>query len=134
MIIQSPFQRHMLQKFGTKGIFCDSTHGTNAYDFLLTCFVVDEHGEGFPASWCLSNHRYFIATCTFFREVKKNCAGSITSTRFMSHIAPQYYNACVGFMNDVPRPQKLLCTWHVDKAINLELRKKIGDLSTEAEI
>ncbi|RMX39578.1 hypothetical protein pdam_00020814 [Pocillopora damicornis] len=66
--------------------------------------------------------------------VKKNCAGSITSTWFMSDIAPQYNNAWVGFMNDVPRPQKLLCTWHVDKAINMELRKKIGDLSTEAEI
>ena len=72
--------------------------------------------------------------CTFFREVKKNCAGSITSTWFMSDIAPQYNNAWVGFMNDVPRPQKLLCTWHVDKAINMELTKKIGDLSTEAEI
>ena len=32
LIIQSPFQRHMLQKFGTKGICCDSTHGTKAYD------------------------------------------------------------------------------------------------------
>ena len=85
-------------------------------------------------AWCLSNHRHFIAMCTFFREVKKNCAGSITSTWFMSDIAPQYNNAWVGFMNDVPRPQKLLCTWHVDKAINMELRKKIGDLSTEAEI
>ena len=27
VIIQGPFQRHMLQKFGTKGICCDSTHG-----------------------------------------------------------------------------------------------------------
>ena len=135
LIIQSPFQRHMLQKFGTKGICCDSTHGTNAYDFLLTtCLVVDEYGEGFPAAWCLSNHEDFTTMCTFFREVKKNCAGSITSKWFMSDIAPQYYNAWVGVMNDIPRPQKLLCTWHVDRAINMELRKKIGDLSTEAEI
>ena len=72
MIIQSPFQRHMLQKFGTKGTFCDSTHGTNAYDFLLTtCFVVDEYGEGFPAARYLSNHKHFITMCTFFREVKR---------------------------------------------------------------
>ena len=62
----------MLQKFGTKGIFCDSTHGTNAYDFLLTtCFVVDEYGEGFPAARYLSNHKHFITMCTFFREVKR---------------------------------------------------------------
>ena len=37
-------------------------------------------------------------------------------------------------MDDCPRPQKLLCTWHVDKAISTELRKKIGDLPTEVEI
>ena len=52
----------------------------------------------------------------------------------MSDIAPQYYNTWVGVMNDVPRPQKLLCTRHEDKAITMELIKKIGDLSTEAEI
>ena len=72
--------------------------------------------------------------CTFFHEVKKNCTGSIISTWFMSDIAPQYYTAWVGVMNHVPWPQKLLCTWNVDKAINMELRKKIGYLSTEAEI
>ena len=77
--------------------------------------VVDEYGEGFPAAWCLSNHEDFTTMCTFFREVKKNCAGSITSKWFMSDIAPQYYNAWVGVMNDVSRPQKLLCTWHVDR-------------------
>ena len=116
LIIQSPFQRHMLQKLGTKGICCDSTHGAKAYDFpLTTCLVVDEYGEGFPAAWCLSNHEDFTTMCTFFCEVKKNCAGSITSKWFMSDIAPQYYNAWVGVMNDVSRPQKLLCTWHVDR-------------------
>ena len=72
--------------------------------------------------------------CTFFREVKKNCTGSITSTWFMSNIAPQYYTAWVGVMNHVLCPQKLLCTWNVDKAINMELRKKIGYLSNEAEM
>ena len=94
LIIQSPFQRHMLQKFGIKGICCDSAHGTNAYDFLLTtCLMVDEYGEGFPVAWCLSNHEDFTTMCTFFREVKEKCAGSITSKWFMSDIAPQYYNA-----------------------------------------
>jgi len=35
----------------------DSTHGTNAYDYqLTTLMVVDEHGEGFPAAFCFSNH------------------------------------------------------------------------------
>lgn len=37
-------------------------------------------------------------------------------------------------MDDCPRPKKLLCTWHVDRAVTKELRKKIGDLQTEIEV
>lgn len=134
LVIQSPFQRSMLRKFGPNGVCCDSTHGTNGYDFLLTTLlVIDEFGEGFPAAWCISNHEDFTTMCNFFSEVKKN-TGTISSSWFMSDIAPQFYNAWVGVMDECPRPQKLLCTWHVDKAITHELRKKIGDIATELEI
>ena len=51
----------------------------------------------------------------------------------MSDMAPQFYNAWVAVMGD-PRPIKLICTWHVDKAWKEELRKKIGDISIEAEV
>ena len=113
---------------------CDSTHGTNGYDFLLTTLlVIDEYGEGFPVAWCIANHEDFTTMCTSFREVKKN-AGTISSSWFMSDIEAQFYNAWVGVMDDCPRPQKLLCTWHVDKAISTKLRKKIGDLPTEVKI
>ncbi len=134
IVIQSPFQRSMLRKLGPNGVCCDSTHGTNGYDFLLTTIlVVDEFGEGFPAAWCVSNHEDFTTMCTFFSEIKKN-TGTISSSWFMSDIAPQFYNAWVGVMNDCPRPLKLLCTWHVDRAISQELRKKIGDMQTESEV
>ena len=36
-------QCEMLKKFGTKDlsvVYCDSTHGTNAYNFLLTTVMV----------------------------------------------------------------------------------------------
>ena len=52
----------------------------------------------------------------------------------MSDVAPQFYNAWVGVMDDCPHPKKLLCTWHVDRAVTKELRKKIGDLQTEVEV
>jgi len=48
-------------------------------------------------------------------------------------MAPQYYNAWLAVMNG-PRPQKLLCTWHVDRAWREELKKKIGKMELEAEI
>lgn len=68
----------------------------------------------------------------FFNEIRKN-SGSVNSKLFMSDMAPQFYNAWVSVMGD-PRPAKLICTWHVDKAWKEELRKKAGDLSVEAEL
>lgn len=60
MVIQTPFQREMFKKFAQKGICCDSTHGTNAYDFLLTTIhVINEFGERISVAWCLSNHEDF---------------------------------------------------------------------------
>ena len=133
LVIQTPLQRAMFKKFAPNGICCDSTHGTNAYDFVLnTVLVVDEFGSGFPAGWCLSSHEDFTTMCLFFQELKKNC-GTVHSSYFMSDMAPQFYNAWVGVMEG-PRPAKLVCTWHVDKAWKEELRKKIGDLDIEGHI
>ena len=84
IVVQSPLQRRMFQKFASKGVCCDSTHGTNAYDFMLnTVLVKDEFGQGFPAAWCLSNHEDFTTMVIFFNEIKKNC-GVVHSTFFMS--------------------------------------------------
>lgn len=133
IVIQSPLQKHMYQKFAHKGICCDSTHGTNAYDFSLTIIlVIDEFGQGFPSAWCLSSHEDFTTMTIFFKEIKKTC-GVVNANFFMSDMAPQFYNAWVAVMGD-PRPIKLICTWHVDKAWKEELRKKIGDISIEAEV
>ena len=131
--MQTPLQKQMFQKFASKGVCCDTTHGTNAYDFsLTTILVIDEYGQGFPAGWCLSSHEDFTTMTIFFNEIKKN-AGDVHSTFFMSDMAPQFYNAWVAVMGN-PRPIKLVCTWHVDKAWKEELRKKIGDLAVEAEV
>lgn len=134
MAIQTPFQREMLKTFAYKGICCDSTHGTNSYDFpLTTIHVIDEYGEGIPVAWCLSNHEDFTAMVIFFQEIKKSC-GIIESKYFMSDMANQFYNAWVAVMDSCTRPKKLLCTWHVDKAWKEELRRKVGDFTMEAEI
>ena len=132
LVIQTPFQREMLLKFAQKGICCDSTHGTNGYDFLLTTIhVIDEFGEGVPAAWCISSHEDYTTMVIFMNEIKKRC-GNIHSQYFMSDMANQFYNAWIAVMES--RPQKLLCTWHVDKDWKEELRKKVGDVTLEAEV
>lgn len=70
--VQAPLQKEMMQKFGHKGICCDFTHGTNGYDFsLTTVLVIDEFGQGFPVTWCLSSHEDFTTLTIFFRKIKK---------------------------------------------------------------
>ena len=34
IVVQSNMQKHMANMFCNKGVCCDSTHGTNGYDFL----------------------------------------------------------------------------------------------------
>lgn len=68
IVIQIPFQKAMAQKFASKGVCIDSTHGTTGYDFLLTTVMVTvEYGEGLPVAWCLSKHEDF--TRVFFVQI-----------------------------------------------------------------
>ena len=83
IVVQSPLQKQMFEKFAQKGVCCDSTHGTNAYDFsLTTVLVIDEFGQGFPVAWCLSSHEDFTTMTIFFSEIKKNC-GIVKSGFFL---------------------------------------------------
>lgn len=133
VILQSPTQKPLAQKFAQNGVCCDATHGTTGYDFkLTTLLVIDEFGEGVPVAWCLSNHEDFTHMCVFFKIIKRNC-GILCPKWFMSDIAPQFYNAWVA-INSERRPQHLYCTWHVDKAWREELRKKVGNLEIESLI
>jgi hypothetical protein len=128
VVLQSPFQKVMAQKLASKGVCVDTTHGTTGYNFLLTSIlVVDEYGEGFPIAWCLSNHEDFTHMCIFYKMVKQNC-GILTPRWLMSDLATQFYNAWVGIMGN--RPIRLMCTWHVDKAWQTELRAKVKDAGT----
>ena len=131
--VQTPLQKHMFKQFASNGVCCDTTHGTNGYDFsLATILVADEFGKGFPVGWCISNHEDLSVMHLFFSLIRENC-GVQHSGFFMSDMAPQFYNAWVAVMGE-PRPKKLVCTWHVDKAWRTELKKKIGETVVEAEV
>ena len=83
IVVQTPLQRHMFQQFSDKGVCCDSTHGTNAYDFTLTTLlVIDEFGQGLPVGSCLANHDDFTTMVTFFSQLQKN-AGTKHAKFFM---------------------------------------------------
>jgi len=73
IIIQTEHQKMLASKFGNLGVCCDSTHGTNAYDFTLTTLlVVDEFGEGQPIGWCIANHEDYNFMKFFFSTLSQN--------------------------------------------------------------
>ncbi len=121
IVIQTPFQAEMLKLFGPGNVICvDATHKTNGYDFqLVTLLVVDEFGEGFPIGWCLSNRTDLTVMLIFLKEIKER-VGDIQTNWIMSDDADQFFSAWVGVFG--VGPQKLLCTWHVDRAWRSNLK------------
>ena len=106
--------RVMLKEFGNNVICIDSTFKTTGYDFtLITILVIDEFGEGYPVAWCLTSREDQELVSLFFETIK-NKIGMVTPQWIMTDDADQFYNSWkTVFSEDT---QKLLCTWHVDRA------------------
>ncbi|XP_034237691.1 uncharacterized protein LOC117643114 [Thrips palmi] len=114
IVIMTPYQREVLSTFTEDKILIDSTHGTTEYDFQLTTLMtVDEYGAGCTVAFCISNRIDATAMIEFFTSVRQK-VGVIKTDTFMSDDAPAYYNAWLVVMG--PSKNRLLCTWHVDKA------------------
>ena len=120
--MQTEFQKHLMQKFGSKGLCCGTTHGTTGYDFKLnSLLVLDEFEEGVPVAFCLSNRENFGFMKLFFREIPDNM-GAISPSWFMSDTASQFYEASA-LVNECS-PKQFIYVWQVDKAWKEELRGK----------
>ena len=121
-----------MQQYGPNKIICmDSTHGTNGYDFqLITVLVVDNYDEGFPVAWCLCNREDKQLLVNFLKHLKAR-VGQINPTHFMSDDAGQFFTAWTEVFGS--SPNKLLCTWHVDRAWRGKL-SVIGNKQLEATV
>ena len=114
LVIMNPVQRKMLQKFGDDRLCVDSTHGMTGYDFeLTTLLIVDEYDEGFPVAFFCSSSVTTAHLKLLFNCIKRT-VGEIKPQSFMTDDAPAFYNAWSDVMG--PVQNRLLCTWHVDRA------------------
>ena len=115
LAIQTEYQRDMMIKYGEKVICMDDTHGTNMYDFtLITVLVIDDHGEGIPVAWSLSNRVNTALLTQFLKPLKAN-VGDLRTSVFMSDMADQFFLSWLGVFGKCDT-KRLYCTWHVDKA------------------
>ncbi len=73
-------------------------------------------------AWCISNREDKTLIQIFYDAIKTNI-GTLSPKYFMSNLAEQFYSAwTVAFYNTKP-PQKLLCSWHVDRAWRENMKK-----------
>ena len=124
LALQTEFQKLALQKHGMKVVMMDATHGVSQYGFLLiSILVIDDHGEGLPVAWAISNREDTKTLIEFLSPVRSH-VGDIACQFFMSDCAEQYYNAWVNVFgtNDTKR---LICRWHIDRAWRKALQRHI---------
>ena len=132
LVLQTPYQAVMLKEFGNNVICIDSTFKTTGYDFtLITILVIDEFGEGYPVAWCLTSREDQQLVSLFF-EIIKNKIGMVTPQWIMTDDADQFYNSWKTVFSE--DPQKLLCTWHVDRAWRGALLSKIVDKDLQCQV
>lgn len=130
LIIMTSFQSKQLIKFGYDKICIDGTHGTNAYDIqLYTLMIIDEFQAGCPVAFCFSNRSDETIFRLFFNKIKFK-VGGIKTKVFMTDDFPGFYNAWAAVMGEVPN--RLLCTWHVDKNWRKNLVKIKGGAEKQA--
>lgn len=132
LVVMTDAQREMLQKYGSKAIAMDGTHGMGYDGFQLVMILVfDENHEGFPAAYFVTNRVDTKMVSTFVKFVAES-AGKIKTNLFMSDMENTFFNAWIKYM---PRPlYRLFCTWHVDKAWRDNIKKKVKNKTDQAEV
>ena len=115
-------------KEGSKWLVCmDSTHGISHYDGwqLTTLMVITNLKKGFPIAFMVSS-TVNSAIVTRFLESFRNRYGRIDAEIFMSDDDCIFRNSWKAVMDtEGSLTQYLLCSWHVDRAIRENMRKKI---------
>ena len=107
LAIQTEFQKDTLLKFGPNVICIDSTRGTNIYNFLLiSVVVIDDHGEGLPVAWAITNHEDAVTLKVFFCSLAKHIH-MLCPDVFLSDDADQFYSS---FCDVFGNTRKLLCS------------------------
>ena len=133
LVLQTEFQRDMLQKHGNNTVCVDTTYGTNVYDFyLITIMVIDDFGEGVPVGWGLSNREDTTLLTEMLKAIESK-TGSIIPLWFMSDDANQFFSAWIGVFGR-NKTKKLLCVWHLDRAWRQALGKHVANKETQIEI
>ena len=133
LVLQTEFQKDAMKRYGNKAILMDATHSTTQYNFqLISILVMDDHGEGLPVGWALSNREDVALLVQFLKAVHER-VGDLEVHYFMSDCAEQYYKAWCGVFGQ-HKTKKLICIWHVDRAWRKALNEHVPNKQDRIEV
>ncbi|XP_055940992.1 uncharacterized protein LOC129971329 isoform X1 [Argiope bruennichi] len=119
---QTEAQKDMLMKHSHKILCIDATHGTNHYDFfLLSLYVQDEYGQGYPVAHFITNDLDFRTLVALFSSLHCRIPNLKVNT-VMTDDDGFTFNSVFG-----PDIKHLLCQWHVYRAWKRQLTVKVHD-------
>ena len=85
-----------------------------------------------PVAWAISNREDATLLVEYLKSVHA-CVGELAAKYFMSDCAEQYFNAWCAVFGE-HNTQKLLCSWHVDRAWRSSLNDHVSNMQDRIEI
>ena len=126
--IEQRLKSYALQKFGGKGLCCDTIHETTYYDFNLnSLLVLDKFEEGVLVASCLSNRDNFAFMKLFFSKICDN-AGAISPCWFVEWDGPLISNP------SPPPSSKVIYLCHVEKSRKEQLYDNVKSFESQTVI
>ena len=82
-------------------------------------------------AWMISNKEDAVTLCGFLKPLQER-TGPMTTKYFMSDDAEQYYSSWNHIHGGTPK--KLLCTWPIDRAWQVNIRSMITDKTKQIAV
>ena len=132
IVLQTDYQKMMLQGHGNSGISIQTTLGDDSYNHVLSAIVVvDEYGECQPAAWCISSQASYDFMKLFFECTLKS-SGKISPSWVMTDLNEQFYKSFCDVYQQIP--QQYVFSWTIKKLWRKELSKESVDVAEEEEM
>ena len=116
LIMSSPFQRHLLERYGGPSsiVFFDATHDTVKYRnfYMYTLLVVDEGGRGYPAAWMIANSKTAAIQAHFLKKLHAVVPQFVPGAIMVDEDAAARSAVCGVF----PKSRLYLCDFHLSRS------------------
>lgn len=114
LVIQTRYQRDLVNS--DPALVCvEPVTGHSSEYTLLALLATTSVGVVVPIAWCVCGAANPAVVTAFFEAVRQNM-GDFTPRFFMSEDTDFYFAAWLEAFGAEPRPQKIISSWHVQRA------------------